>query len=110
MLKILFIKKISFWTLTTNLWTWQGATSETVYLPGLEPWYDVRSGAVYKGGDYYKIPVTMEAIPVFQRGGTIIPRKERARRSSTQTQLDPYTLVIICSLHLHFLENYGNLI
>lgn len=72
----------------------EGATSETVYLPGVEPWYDVKTGATYMGGDYHKIPVTMEAIPVFQRAGTIIPRKDRLRRSSTQTLNDPYTLVV----------------
>lgn len=64
-----------------------------MYLPGEEPWYDVKTGATFSGGDYHKIPVTMESIPVFQRGGTIIPRKDRPRRSSTQTVNDPYTLV-----------------
>lgn len=72
----------------------EGATLESVYLPGEEPWYDVKTGATFSGGDYHKIPVTMESIPVFQRGGTIIPRKDRPRRSSTQTVNDPYTLVI----------------
>lgn len=72
----------------------EGATSEIIYLPGVEPWYDVRTGAVYLGGDYHKVPVTMDAIPVFQRAGTIIPRKDRPRRSSTQTLNDPYTLVV----------------
>merc|ERR1711937_516141 len=32
--------------------------------------------------------------PVFQRGGSIIPKRERARRSSTQMKYDPYTLVV----------------
>lgn len=41
-----------------------------------------------------EIPVTMESgIPVYQRAGTIIPKKLRHRRSSTQMQNDPYTLV-----------------
>lgn len=72
----------------------EGATSESVYLPGKETWYDVKTGATFLGGDYHKIPVTIESIPVFQRGGTIIPRKDRPRRSSTQMVNDPYTLVI----------------
>lgn len=33
-------------------------------------------------------------IPVFQRGGSIIPRKERVRRCSSVMINDPYTLVI----------------
>lgn len=33
-------------------------------------------------------------IPVLQRGGSIVPRKERARRSSSLMVRDPYTLVV----------------
>ena len=33
-------------------------------------------------------------IPVYQKGGTIVPRKERIRRSSSLTVHDPYTLVV----------------
>lgn len=33
-------------------------------------------------------------IPVWQRGGTIVPKKERPRRSSKLMLNDPYTLVI----------------
>lgn len=33
-------------------------------------------------------------IPVFQRGGSIIPRKDRVRRASTLMREDPYTLVV----------------
>lgn len=34
-----------------------------------------------------------ESIPAFQKAGTIIPRKDRFRRSSSQMDNDPYTLV-----------------
>ena len=33
-------------------------------------------------------------IPVFQRGGSIVPYKFRIRRSSSQMDNDPFTLVI----------------
>uniref|UniRef100_A0A9J8ABE9 Glucosidase II alpha subunit b n=1 Tax=Cyprinus carpio carpio TaxID=630221 RepID=A0A9J8ABE9_CYPCA len=36
-------------------------------------------------------------IPVFQRGGSIIPRKDRVRRSSTCMENDPYTLYVALS-------------
>ncbi|MGH0142487.1 UNVERIFIED_CONTAM: hypothetical protein FKN15_013421 [Acipenser sinensis] len=39
----------------------------------------------------------MSSIPVFQRGGTIIPRKERVRRSSECMAGDPYTLYVALS-------------
>ncbi|KAF7840149.1 putative glucan 1,3-alpha-glucosidase [Senna tora] len=66
----------------------------SVYLPGKQSWYDFRTGTVYKGGVTHKLKVTEESIPTFQRAGTIITRKDRFRRSSTQMVNDPYTLVI----------------
>ncbi|MBA0589365.1 hypothetical protein Gorai_018115 [Gossypium raimondii] len=66
----------------------------SVYLPGKESWYDLRTGTAYKGGKVHKLEVSEESIPAFQRAGTIVPRKDRLRRSSTQMVHDPYTLVI----------------
>lgn len=66
----------------------------SVYLPGKELWYDMRTGTAYRGGVTHKLDVSEESIPAFQRAGTIIPRKDRLRRSSTQMVNDPYTLVI----------------
>ncbi|KVH87476.1 Galactose mutarotase-like domain-containing protein [Cynara cardunculus var. scolymus] len=69
------------------------AKDVTVYLPKDHTWYDLRSGTAYKGGKTQKIEAA-DAIPVFQRSGTIIPRKDRFRRSTVQMENDPYTLVI----------------
>ncbi|KAK4788494.1 hypothetical protein SAY86_019813 [Trapa natans] len=66
----------------------------SVYLPGEQSWYDVRTGATYTGGSTHKLDALEESIPAFQRAGTIIPRRDRFRRSSTQMTNDPYTLVI----------------
>lgn len=71
----------------------ENAKDASVYLPGDETWYDLRSGTVYKGGKTQKVEAS-GAIPVFQRSGTIIPRKDRFRRSTVQMENDPYTLVI----------------
>jgi alpha 1,3-glucosidase len=70
----------------------QGAKYASVYLPGKELWYDIRTGDAYKGGKTHKLEAA-ESVPAFQRAGTIIPRKDRLRRSSTQMVNDPYTLV-----------------
>ena len=40
------------------------------------------------------VPVHPDRIPVYQRGGTIIPKKERIRRSSALMANDPITLII----------------
>ncbi|EEF33007.1 probable glucan 1,3-alpha-glucosidase isoform X2 [Ricinus communis] len=70
------------------------AKHATVYLPGKESWYDFKTGTAFKGGKTHKLEVSEESVPAFQRAGTILPRKDRYRRSSTQMVNDPYTLVI----------------
>ncbi|KAL0378189.1 UNVERIFIED_CONTAM: putative glucan 1,3-alpha-glucosidase [Sesamum radiatum] len=72
----------------------QRAKHASVYLPGDQSWYDMKTGTAYKGGATHKLDVSDDSIPAFQRAGTIIPRKDRFRRSSTQMENDPYTLVI----------------
>lgn len=71
----------------------QRAKHISVYLPGKESWFDIRTGARVKGGATHKLEVSEESVPAFQRAGTIIPRRDRFRRSSTQMVNDPYTLV-----------------
>lgn len=81
-----------------------GATQTTVQFPTKYTWYDVDTMA--------KVPlaassetkndavetITVESdidkIPVYQRGGSIIARKLRLRRSSEMMKKDPYTLYI----------------
>lgn len=70
------------------------AKHASVYLPGKQSWYDLRTGTVYKGGVTHKLEVTEESIPAFQRAGTILTRKDRFRRSSSQMTNDPFTLVV----------------
>jgi len=36
----------------------------------------------------------MESIPVFQRGGSIVPKRMRARRSTVAMEHDPFTLIV----------------
>ncbi|XP_057316342.1 neutral alpha-glucosidase AB-like isoform X2 [Hydractinia symbiolongicarpus] len=67
-----------------------------VYFPGkdTQPWYDFDSFAVHYGGKSEAIPTPMYKIPVFIRGGSILPVKERVRRASSLMVNDPYTIVI----------------
>lgn len=72
-----------------------GATKVSVYFPGEnEVWYDVETWEKFDGLSTVSIPVTLSKIPVYQRGGTIIPKKERIRRCSALTKDDPYTLQV----------------
>eukprot|EP01090_Pellita_catalonica_P001556 TRINITY_DN11318_c0_g1_i1.p1 TRINITY_DN11318_c0_g1~~TRINITY_DN11318_c0_g1_i1.p1 ORF type:complete len:921 (-),score=130.25 TRINITY_DN11318_c0_g1_i1:38-2800(-) len=70
-----------------------GQTSSSVYLPGTSTvWYEYFDHTQHSGS--HEAQFTLDKIPVYQRGGSIIPRQDRARRSSSQMALDPFTLVI----------------
>lgn len=74
-----------------------GATEVTVYFPGegKDAWYDVDTLAEHKTPGAQRIPVTLHKIPVYQRSGTIVPKKVRIRRSTVAMKDDPYTLIVI---------------
>uniref|UniRef100_A0AAR2L9R9 Neutral alpha-glucosidase AB n=1 Tax=Pygocentrus nattereri TaxID=42514 RepID=A0AAR2L9R9_PYGNA len=86
----------------------EGAKGVTAYLPGKgEIWYDVHTFQKHKGAQNLYIPVTMSSIPVFQRGGSIISRKNRVRRSSTCMENDPYTLYVALSPQVNSLHDFS---
>ncbi|KAJ7033377.1 glycoside hydrolase family 31 protein [Mycena alexandri] len=75
--------------------TTKGATETTVYLPEDEVYYDYFSHHVYRGASKGKditVQAELHEIPVFVRGGSIVPTRERPRRSSPLMKLDPFTL------------------
>jgi len=74
--------------------TSSGQQSTTVYLPGNEPWYTMDGKQVFSGGQTVTVTTPLDYIPVYQRGGSIVPKKERARRSSDVMRNDPFTLQI----------------
>ena len=82
--------------LLVNPVTTENTKSVNVYFPGdrTQRWFDVIDYSEYKGTKFEIIQTPLEKIPVYQRGGSIIPRKERARRSSSLMVNDPYSLVI----------------
>jgi mannosyl-oligosaccharide alpha-1,3-glucosidase len=69
-------------------------TTVRVYFPGSEPWYDVATLEAIKPGSYESVQAPITKVPVFQRGGSIIARKDRPRRSTTQMLSDPYSLTV----------------
>lgn len=80
-----------------------GVSSVKVYLPGAASdtyWFDVDTYQVHKANGYINQDVSMSKIPVYQRGGTVIPRKERIRRSSALMADDPYTIVVALDANL----------
>ncbi|TBU52165.1 glycosyl hydrolases family 31-domain-containing protein [Dichomitus squalens] len=75
----------------------KGATEEIVYLPAEDQvYYDYFNDHAYRSssskGKLITVPAELHQIPVFVRGGSIIPTRERPRRSSPLMKHDPFTL------------------
>ncbi|KAL6035824.1 hypothetical protein STEG23_005221, partial [Scotinomys teguina] len=69
-----------------------------VFLPGsTEVWYDSKTFAQWKGGCTVKIPVTLDTIPVFQRGGSVVPIKTSVEKSTGWMTDSPYGLRVALS-------------
>jgi mannosyl-oligosaccharide alpha-1,3-glucosidase len=81
--------------------TGAGVTETTVAFPTDDIWYDVDTMEVVGASPFaahgVKL-VTVESdinkIPVYQRGGSVIPRKLRLRRSAYLMKKDPYSIYI----------------
>ena len=72
-----------------------GAVHVDVYFPGSAPWYDVVTGGKVPGGSgIVQVDAPLSKIPVFQRGGSIVPQQTRPRRAASLMAADPYTLVV----------------
>jgi len=82
--------------------TSEGALSHSVYFPGTGRWYRADTLALERkdlaggkgGGTTQVVEAPLGRTTVFQRGGAIVPRLMRPRRSSAQMAGDPYTLVV----------------
>jgi alpha 1,3-glucosidase len=75
--------------------TQKSVTETTVYLPEDQVYYDYFTYIAYHGatkGKNVTVPAALSQIPLFIRGGSIIPTRERARRASSLMKFDPFTL------------------
>lgn len=77
-----------------------GASQAEVVFPAQDSWYDVDTLTIAseafdsKGVTSKIIKADLDKIPAFQKGGSIIPRKLRLRRSTMMMKKDPYTLYV----------------
>eukprot|EP00178_Gracilaria_changii_P014860 TRINITY_DN4171_c0_g1_i1.p1 TRINITY_DN4171_c0_g1~~TRINITY_DN4171_c0_g1_i1.p1 ORF type:complete len:967 (+),score=141.87 TRINITY_DN4171_c0_g1_i1:314-3214(+) len=75
-----------------------GVSTHKVYVPPGETWYDLYNpdagGKKLEKTKDIEMEVTLDRMVVFQRGGTIVPKQERCRRSTAAMTFDPFTLVI----------------
>ncbi|XP_067895781.1 neutral alpha-glucosidase C-like isoform X2 [Heterodontus francisci] len=72
-----------------------GVTDVNVLLPGKgELWYHLRTLQRYDGEQALRVFVTLDSVPIYQRGGTIISRKTQVLRSTKAMERVSYTLYI----------------
>ena len=76
-----------------------GISEVDIFFPGGHGWYNFFSMASVgvphnSTGNIVSVAAPLETIPVFMRGGSIIPKKMRLRRSSKLMYFDPYTLIV----------------
>ncbi|KAI8997781.1 glycosyl hydrolases family 31-domain-containing protein [Pilobolus umbonatus] len=79
--------------------TSQGASQIDIYFPSNEPWYHFKSYEMIKQNGHSTVDTPLDMIPAYYRGGHIIPRRERPRRSSSAMKLDPFVFVIALDSH-----------
>ncbi|EGO00802.1 glycoside hydrolase family 31 protein [Serpula lacrymans var. lacrymans S7.3] len=75
--------------------TEKGATEASIYLAEDQVYYDYFAHYAHQGsvkGKYVTVPAALHQIPLLVRGGSIIPTRERHRRSSPLMKYDPFTL------------------
>lgn len=66
-----------------------------VLLPGSgEIWYDVHSMKVYAGGRTLSLPVTLDTVPVFQRGGSVVCRSTQSGSCTADLQQLPLCITV----------------
>jgi len=73
-----------------------GAHTADVLFPAADLWFDVETMARIDVADgvttLHRVDAPLDKIPAYQRGGSVVPRRMRLRRSSQLMVRDPYTL------------------
>ncbi|SPO06023.1 related to glucosidase II, alpha subunit [Cephalotrichum gorgonifer] len=74
----------------------EGKESADIYIPDDEVYYDYFTYDVLptKKGKSLSVSAPLEKIPLLMRGGHVVPRRDRPRRSSGLMKYDDYTLVV----------------
>ncbi|KAK0813818.1 glucosidase II [Friedmanniomyces endolithicus] len=69
--------------------------TQEMYLADGERYFGYFDFEGYEGPGMVKVSAGLEEIPLLMRGGHVIPRRDRPRRSSGLMRWDPFTLVVV---------------
>ncbi|KAJ8934325.1 hypothetical protein NQ314_013365 [Rhamnusium bicolor] len=86
----------------------ESAKNVTVYFPGGENelWYNIHDfNTTYGGTGLVNLSVTLDTVPVFYKGGSIIPIKQVPRNSSAYMKNDPITLLVFLDKQMNATGN-----
>jgi alpha-D-xyloside xylohydrolase len=78
-----------------------GARSRSVYLPQGADWYDLNSGAFYKGGQTIAAKAELDQMPLFARAGSIIPTGPQVEHTGEQPD-GPLVIQVYTGANGHF--------
>ena len=70
-----------------------GARDREVYFPAGETWYDFYTGNAVKGGQTLKVDAPYETMPLFVRGGSIVPAGGDIQYAAQKSD-EPVTIVV----------------
>ena len=70
-----------------------GARDREVYFPAGEIWYDFYTGKAIKGGQTLKVDAPYETMPLFVRGGSIVPAGGDIQYAAQKSD-EPVTIVV----------------
>ncbi|KAF3149906.1 hypothetical protein TWF569_004825 [Orbilia oligospora] len=79
----------------------EGINKVDIHLADDEIYYDYWTHKIYQGKGKKEYSAPLEKIPLLMRGGHIIPRRDRPRRSSGLMKHDPFTLVLVLNKRGH---------
>ncbi|KAM6968671.1 neutral alpha-glucosidase C [Tautogolabrus adspersus] len=72
-----------------------GVREIKVLLPGsAEVWFDVHSAEGFQGGRTLSLPVTLNTVPVFQRGGSVVCRSTGSGSCTADVQWMPLSITV----------------
>lgn len=74
---------------------YEGHLTKTLYLPATEQWYNYYTGKLVTTTGNITVPAPMDFVPLYLRGGSIIPHQEAAMNTVASRKKNMYLVVAL---------------